>query len=178
MYVAGTRGTGKSRLIHALTEFFSHRGQSWRLHCASYTGVAARNINGTTLHSALQLSARKRSAKATNELISMWQGVDYLLIDEVSMISTTLLAEISESLSIAKGCTGAFRGINVIFAGNVMQLPPVGQTRLYSHINTAHITSTAGQASALGKLLWLLINCMIMLTEVMCQEGDKNIEYR
>lgn len=178
LYVGGAGGTGKSCLIHALTAFFDHRGQGRRLRRASYMGVAARNINGMTLHTALQLSTRKRSAKTTNELVAMWRGVDYLLIDEVSMIGTTFLAQISEALSIAKGCSEAFGGISVIFAGDFAQLPPVGQTRLYSHIDGARVSTKAGQASALGKLLWLSVDKVVILTEIMRQGGDKNAHYR
>jgi hypothetical protein len=43
----------------------------------------------------------------------MWEGVDYLFIDEVSMISCKFLCRISEALSPAKGDTRAFGGINV-----------------------------------------------------------------
>ncbi|KDQ54424.1 hypothetical protein JAAARDRAFT_90231, partial [Jaapia argillacea MUCL 33604] len=51
MYLGGPGGTGKSRVINALKDFFVQRNQSRRLRLASYTGVAARNIGGMTLHS-------------------------------------------------------------------------------------------------------------------------------
>ncbi|OSC97382.1 hypothetical protein PYCCODRAFT_1338477, partial [Trametes coccinea BRFM310] len=53
MFLGGVGGTGKSRVIKALTSFFAARNQSRRLRLAAYTGVAARNIGGTTLHTAL-----------------------------------------------------------------------------------------------------------------------------
>ncbi|KAJ7251177.1 hypothetical protein B0H12DRAFT_1018764, partial [Mycena haematopus] len=58
MFLAGPGGTGKSRVIDALREFFELRGQSRRFRLAAYTGVAARNIRGMTLHSALCLKQR------------------------------------------------------------------------------------------------------------------------
>ncbi|KAI0335958.1 hypothetical protein GY45DRAFT_1234888, partial [Cubamyces sp. BRFM 1775] len=60
MFLGGVGGTGKSRVIKALTAYFAARNQSRRLRLASFTGVAARNINGTTLHAALGLDQRKR----------------------------------------------------------------------------------------------------------------------
>jgi hypothetical protein len=57
MYLAGPAGTGKSRVINALKDFFmrrNHKGCCFRL--ASYMGIAARNISGMTLHSALSLN--------------------------------------------------------------------------------------------------------------------------
>ncbi|KAH9853909.1 hypothetical protein C2E23DRAFT_687360, partial [Lenzites betulinus] len=59
MFIGGVGGTGKSRVIQALTSFFAARNQSRRLHLASFTGVAARNIAGTTLHAALGLDQRR-----------------------------------------------------------------------------------------------------------------------
>ncbi|KAI0717168.1 hypothetical protein C8Q76DRAFT_616953, partial [Earliella scabrosa] len=59
MFLGGFGGTGKSRVIQALTAFFEARNQSRRLRLSSYTGIAARNIEGATLHSALALDQRK-----------------------------------------------------------------------------------------------------------------------
>ncbi|KAJ7065124.1 hypothetical protein B0H15DRAFT_761952, partial [Mycena belliarum] len=56
MFLGGPGGTGKSRVINAVTEFFTRRGQDRRFRLASYTGVAARNITGMTLHAALNLN--------------------------------------------------------------------------------------------------------------------------
>ncbi|KAJ7157826.1 hypothetical protein C8R46DRAFT_891673, partial [Mycena filopes] len=53
MFLGGPGGTGKSRVIDALADFFASRGEERRLRRASYTGVAARNIRGMTLHAAL-----------------------------------------------------------------------------------------------------------------------------
>ncbi|KAI0708651.1 hypothetical protein C8Q76DRAFT_627191, partial [Earliella scabrosa] len=59
MFLGGFGGTGKSRVIQALTEYFAERNQSRRLRLSSYTGIAARNIAGATLHTALALRQRK-----------------------------------------------------------------------------------------------------------------------
>lgn len=55
----------------------------------------------------------------------MWEGVDYLFIDEVSMISCDFLTKIYNALVDAKGNTAPFGGINVIFARDFAQLSPV-----------------------------------------------------
>jgi hypothetical protein len=88
MFLSGPGGTGKSRVIHALQDFFRLRGQERRVRLSAYTGVAARNINGMTLHSALCISQRTGKSTQTRtrrDLIATWEGVDYLFIDEVSM---------------------------------------------------------------------------------------------
>jgi hypothetical protein len=68
--------------------------------------------------------------------MAMWDGIDYLFIDEVSMICCKSLCRISEVLRITKENTTAFGGVNVIFAGDFAQLPPVKETCLYSQIDT------------------------------------------
>ncbi|KZS89907.1 hypothetical protein SISNIDRAFT_400321, partial [Sistotremastrum niveocremeum HHB9708] len=102
MYLGGPGGTGKSRVIQALSEWFSRRQQSRRLRLASYTGVAASNIDGATLHSVLMLSQRAFGASAkknaTAQMMTVWEGVDYLLIDEVSMVGCTMLSNIHDAL--------------------------------------------------------------------------------
>ncbi|KZV97594.1 hypothetical protein EXIGLDRAFT_607859, partial [Exidia glandulosa HHB12029] len=101
MMLSGAGGTGKSRVIHALKFWFESRRQSRRFRLASYTGVAANNIDGMTLHTALSLSRKKSSGsdlRSRNDLMSMWEGVDFLFIDEVSMVGCNMMVDISEAL--------------------------------------------------------------------------------
>ncbi|KAF8167652.1 hypothetical protein B0H34DRAFT_646547, partial [Crassisporium funariophilum] len=101
MYLGGAGGTGKSRVINALKEYFTRRGQSRRFRLASYTGVAAKNISGMTVHAALGLNQQKKKnahGQTRRDLTVMWEGVDYFFIDEVSMIGCKMLYQISEAL--------------------------------------------------------------------------------
>ena len=184
MYIGGPGGTGKSRVIHALKSFFESQGQGRRLRLTSYTGVAARNIGGMTLHSALCLNQRSgKSSKGCStrrSLVAMWEGVDYMFVDEVSMIGCNFLLQISEALIEAKGNTSAFGGINIIFCGDFAQLPPVGQTRLFARIDTrglARCGTTRGQNTVLGKLLWLSVKIVVILHEIKRQTGRGNEEF-
>ena len=179
MLLIGPGGTGKSRVIDAVREFFNKSNQKRRLRLASYTGVAARNISGMTLHAALCLNQRARrtaSNKTQRDLVNMWEGVDFLLVDEISMIGCSMLLQISEALNEAKGNTEPFGGINIIFAGDFCQLPPVGQTRLFSRMHNSQYkaASKRGQNDTLGKLLWLSITQVVGLHEVMRQAGPDN----
>jgi hypothetical protein len=173
MYLGGPGGMGKSRVIAALTDYFVLNGEPRRLRLALFTGVAAKNINGTTMHTALALNQHKKKGKSGNgktktDLITMWMGVDYLFVDEVSMIGCNLLLQIHEVLVDAKGCTEPFGGINVIFAGDFAQLPPVGQTKLFSRVKLSK------EPIIFGQLLWRSITTVVMLTEQMRQAGPEN----
>ena len=173
MYLGGTGGTGKSRVIAALTDYFVLNGESRHLRLASFTGIASKNINGTTLHMALALNQHQKKSKSGNgktktDLIVMWTGVDYLFIDEISMIGCNLFLQIHEALVNAKGCTELFRGISIIFAGDFAQLPPVGQTKLFSRVKSLK------EPIIFGQLLWRSVTMVVMLTEQMWQAGPKN----
>jgi len=178
MFISGPAGTGKTRVINAVTDFFEQRKQMRRFRLASYMGISARHISGMTLHSALSLSTQrnmKTNSKSHQDLIAMWEGVEYLFIDEVSMISCQFLYRISEALCIAKGNTNAFGSINIIFAGDFAQLPPVKETRLYSRINTRQQEATTHrQKTVFGKLLWLSVSTIIILHHVQRQTGIEN----
>lgn len=178
LIVSGQGGTGKSRVIQAVSDFFRRKNQSRRLRLASYTGIAARNIGGSTLHSSLNLSSfsRANNATAKAELVAMWQGVDFLFIDEFSMLGCGLLYEISRALSAAKENVTPFGGINIIFAGDFAQLPPVGYRRLYSQIevrnNTKSKKKPANEKDIIGKMLWLSVRKVVVLKEVWRQRID------
>ena len=179
MYIGGAGGTGKSRVINALREFFIRRGQERRFRLASYTGVAAKNISGMTVHSALSLNQHKKgdtNGKTRRDLTAMWEGVDFFFIDEISMIGCKMLYQISEALIEAKGNTSPFGGINLIVAGDFAQLPPVGESRLTASIDTSQSrqTSKRGQENVFGKLLWLSMNKVVILKQNMRQSGPEN----
>ena len=72
-----------------------------------------------TLHAALGINhanSDKCPSQSDKDLTVMLCGVDFLFVDEVSMISCRFLCQISEWLSIVKGNSLAFGGINIIFA--------------------------------------------------------------
>lgn len=179
MYIGDPGGTGKSRVISALEEFFATRGESRLLRLSSYTGIAACNISRMTLHSALHLNGHsKRNTGFNNNLIAAWQGVEYLFIDEVSMIGCEFLAKINESLRRAKENDKLFGGINIIFAGDFAQLPPVGDSSLYSAVKKTNGKDNKTQNAIFGKLLWMSVNTVVMLTDIVRQSGLENAGFQ
>lgn len=181
LYIGGSAGTGKSRVLNVLRDFFEQRNQARRFRVCCYMGIAARNVGGMTLHAALSMNDRsknKSSEKSNSALMAMWEGVDFLFIDEVSMISCRFLCEISRALSLAKGNSAAFGGINLVLAGDFAQLPPVADKSLYGRIDTKeNATKESGQNTVFGKLLWLSIQRVVMLQQQFRQSGDENIDF-
>ena len=171
LIITGAAGTGKSRIVHTAQDLLLQKKQLYRFCLTSFTGIATRNIHGQTLHSALSLSALKGSQMpmTTREmLIQMWANVDFLFIDEYSMIGCRMLYKVHLALTIAKECSLPFSRINIIFAGDFCQLPAVSETRLYAKFGSSKQTTTenAHLHGIYGKLLWMSIRNIIVLQTV------------
>jgi len=68
MYLAGMGGTGKSRVINALMEFFKNKNESHRIVVLGPTGSSAALINGSTYHSFLAINPGENTAKKLDKL--------------------------------------------------------------------------------------------------------------
>ena len=134
MLILGEWGTGKSKVIQTITEYFAHRGVVHILLKAAYTGAAASIVDGKTTHTIAMVSAGKDTSLSNEskaKLQQFWQHISYLVIDELSMLAKKFLALLSRNISIAKMVEGqpakneSFGGINVILCGDFHQFPPV-----------------------------------------------------
>ncbi|KAL1659066.1 hypothetical protein GGF50DRAFT_40376, partial [Schizophyllum commune] len=88
------------------------------------------------------------------------------------MVGCTLLLQISKALSKAKSDPRPFGGINIIFAGDFAQLPPVLMTKLYAKLSTSGRQSSRADDNINGKLLWLTVDTVVMLHEIRRQSSE------
>ena len=117
MYLGGMGGTGKSQVIKALMHFFKQRNESHRIVVLGPTGSSAALINGSTYHSFLGINPGENSANKIAQLKARLEGVVYIFIDEVSMLSCNDLYRISAQLAKALNAFDLpFGGINIVFA--------------------------------------------------------------
>ncbi|KAJ7161112.1 hypothetical protein C8R46DRAFT_826398, partial [Mycena filopes] len=99
MYLGGMGGTGKSQVLHAIIEFFTRRNEDYRYMVLGPTGSTGTLLNGSTYHSVFKIPRESKSKNhddlegirnegsslaAVNERL---QGVDYVFLDEISMVS-------------------------------------------------------------------------------------------
>ncbi|KAJ7304794.1 hypothetical protein DFH08DRAFT_621106, partial [Mycena albidolilacea] len=104
MYLGGVGGTGKSQVIKALVEFFEVRSESHRFIVLGPTGTAAALLNGSTYHSVLGLrdsndnDSERISGARIKKVQERIRGVEYIFLDEVSMVSCSALYSISARL--------------------------------------------------------------------------------
>ena len=102
------------------------------------TGVAAININGTTIHSGLGINVGSKLYPLNDQqraaLRNKLSEVRLIIIDDVSMVSSVLFYQVNQRLNETFRYSGnePFARLPVIACGNFFQLPPVEGLPVYS----------------------------------------------
>jgi hypothetical protein len=145
IFLTGKAGTGKTTF---LKHIINHTHKNAVI--AAPTGIAAINAGGVTLHSLFQLpfggflpvkeiftsfpenvklntpQTLLKNLQLNNEKRRLLQELDLLIIDEVSMLRADLLDAIDTVLrSVRKKHYLPFGGVQILFIGDLLQLPPV-----------------------------------------------------
>lgn len=129
--LTGPAGTGKSFALNSLSNFLEKQGIA--IGMTAMTGVAAFNIKGQTIHSWAGIGLGDDSAmelyskvKGNKIIIDKIMETHTLVIDEVSMLKADLMEKLNNFFKIIRMNTHeAFGGIQMIFCGDFLQLPPV-----------------------------------------------------
>ena len=188
LLVAGRAGSGKSFLIEAIARFYQARGRPDALRVLAYTGIAARNAGGPdvhaeTLHSALGLRVRQEvvtTAEAVGqvpprrlqELQRSFATTETLVIDEFSMVSAELFAEIAGHLAaIRPDSTNFLAGFNVVLLGDAFQLPPTAGRVLFGSDGDVSDPGQLSEAAQLGRALFRQFETAVELS-VAHRQGD------
>ncbi len=135
LFVTGRAGTGKSTLLRCLADLIPHEKV-----VLAPTGLAAVNVGGQTIHSFFGFPPRlirsddiKRSRNGR-----VMRKLEFLIIDEVSMVRSDLMWAIDQSLRLNRGRPREpFGGVRLILFGDLHQLPPVVQeAEVAQHLHT------------------------------------------
>ncbi|MRR18533.1 MAG: AAA family ATPase, partial [Deltaproteobacteria bacterium] len=125
--VTGRAGTGKSTLL----QYFRQSTRK-KVVILAPTGVAAVNVEGQTIHSFFHFkpnvtpAAIKRKKKSEKDKSTVYKKLTTIIIDEVSMVRADLLDCIDKFLRLNGADEKApFGGVQMIFIGDLYQLPPV-----------------------------------------------------
>ena len=131
VFLTGKAGTGKTTFLHRLKQDLPKH-----MIVTAPTGVAAINAGGVTLHSFFQLpfgpfvpggeaehqAAAHRLSRQKRDII---QGLDLLVIDEISMVRCDLLDAVDFVLRRQRGVDLPFGGVQLLMIGDLHQLAPV-----------------------------------------------------
>ncbi len=137
-FVTGRAGTGKSTLLKLF-----RRTTKKRVVVLAPTGIAAVNVKGQTIHSFFgfpaHLHINKHIKKRRNR--KLFTSLDAIIIDEVSMVRADLLDAIDLFLRVNRGNGMPFGGVQMIFFGDLFQLPPVVSSPEERQFLAMHYTS-------------------------------------
>lgn len=127
LLVTGRAGTGKSTLL----TYFRNSTKK-KVVILAPTGVAAVNVEGQTIHSFFHFkpnvtpAAIKRKKKTEKDKPTLYKKLTTIVIDEVSMVRADLLDCIDKFLRFnGPQEKQPFGGVQMIFIGDLYQLPPV-----------------------------------------------------
>jgi len=144
VFLTGKAGTGKTTFLHAISRS-THKNTI----VAAPTGIAAINAQGVTLHSLFQLPfgafipsdhfegeeaptfqlntprTLTREMKMHGAKRNLLKKMELLIIDEVSMLRADLLDAIDAVLRRVRRRQEPFGGVQILFIGDLQQLPPV-----------------------------------------------------
>ncbi|MEA1929302.1 MAG: AAA family ATPase [Patescibacteria group bacterium] len=130
VYLTGAAGSGKTHVLNEYIEYLKHRGV--KVGVTASTGIAATHIGGSTIHSWSGVGIRDYlSDEAIDEIVGreyLWKRIDatkVLIIDEVSMLSPTMLDSIDRVCRAIKRGDVPFGGMQVVLSGDFFQLPPI-----------------------------------------------------
>ena len=137
------------------------------------TGIAAMNISGMTIHSALLLGTSKTSFHALsqeklNTLRLKLSKLKVLIVDEISIVGSNLLLQIHKRLQQITGSTDntTFGNVSILAMGDFYQLQPVGDPYIFDQNGDAY--ARLHQSGS----LWVDKFSMMELTEIMRQKED------
>lgn len=125
LFITGKAGTGKSTLLEHVRLYAKKK-----IIVLAPTGVSAINVNGETIHSffGLKPGFEKQEAKKMKideKKRKKFGTLTTIAIDEISMVRADLLDAIDIVLRRARQEQAAFGGVQMIFFGDLYQLPPV-----------------------------------------------------
>ncbi|MEM9835848.1 MAG: DEAD/DEAH box helicase [Bacteroidota bacterium] len=128
LFITGRAGTGKSTLLRIFRK-------TTKKNCVvlAPTGVAALNVQGQTIHSFFGFPPRllqRKDVKPNRRYRRLFERLDILIIDEISMVRADVMDAINWGLQVNRGSSQPFGGVQVVFFGDLYQLPPVVSTEM------------------------------------------------
>ncbi len=130
VFLTGEPGSGKTHTLRSYIEYLKEHDIAHAI--TASTGIAATHIGGVTIHSWTGIGARNDISAyeidriaTTEHIVKRINKAKVLIIDEVSMLSGSLLNSIDLLLKNIKGNEEAFGGLQVVFVGDFFQLPPI-----------------------------------------------------
>ena len=140
VFLSGEAGTGKSYVIEKFTEYLDSKGIKYVV--AAPTGLAALNVNGSTLHRTFGLSTKITEAKVSLKNV---EEAEVIIIDEISMCRSDIFSYIARALIEFENPMEEYdikrekkicRKKQIVVVGDFYQLPPFVSDKDKENIET------------------------------------------
>ena len=135
VFITGKAGTGKSTLL----DYFRSNTRK-EVAVLAPTGVAALNVQGQTIHSFFGFKPSitpEKVRRISGQHGDIYREFDTIIIDEVSMVRADLLDCVEKFLRLnGPRPKQWFGGVQMIFVGDLYQLPPVvaaSEKEIFTH---------------------------------------------
>lgn len=134
IFFTGAAGTGKSVLLRQIIASLKRKFHSnlEKVAVTASTGLAACNVQGTTLHSFAGCGLARenvddlcRKIRRNKKASNRWKKVEVLVIDEISMVDARFFDKLEAIARKLRRNQQPFGGIQIIITGDFYQLPPV-----------------------------------------------------
>jgi ATP-dependent exoDNAse (exonuclease V) alpha subunit len=175
--IDGTAGTGKSFLIGAictsLKELADSLGIPQPVIRLAPTGVSAYGIRGYTINSGCAIAVKGWSPLSGGRLAQMqdrWLNYKIIILDEKSMVGRKMAGKLDRRTRQFKpGCHDEIlAGHSLLLFGDFAQLPPVGDSPLFTTYDVKDPTNLAVE----GRALYQSIQHSITLQHIFRQQGN------
>ena len=124
LFITGKAGTGKTTFIKRIQEEINKN-----FLVLAPTGIAAIAVGGQTMHSffgfPMQAMGPHTEISLSNEKFQILKETDTIIVDEASMVRSDMVDGMDRCLRMVFETNMPFGGKQVIFVGDLFQLPPV-----------------------------------------------------
>jgi hypothetical protein len=176
IFLTGKAGTGKTTFLKYIKEHSPKKSV-----VVAPTGIAAINCSGVTIHSFFQLPFTPfipvpqrgtdsensglsdaytllQNLRLHNEKRELFEEIELLIIDEISMVRCDVLDAIDTVLRHVRKRHGIpFGGVQMLYIGDLFQLPPVVQEQEWSILRNFYKTPFFFHAKVLEQIPPLII---------------------
>ncbi|XP_072046834.1 uncharacterized protein [Amphiura filiformis] len=176
IFLTGGAGTGKSHVIKCVSYYaqkafasITESVDESTVLLLAHLGTAAFNIFGQTICTGLKILPKSQkdykplAEQTLNTLRAKYHHLQLVIIDEISMVSTTQLSYIHGRLQQIKGTSDSsyFGNVSILAVGDFYQLPPISPPRplCFPH-------------EEILKDIWNPLFKIVQLTEIMRQRDD------
>lgn len=173
IFLTGRAGTGKTTFLQ---DFVKKTSKKFAI--AAPTGIAAINAGGVTIHSmfglplttfapttdfidrniAINIPQLLPHFKYRRDKLKLFRTLEILIIDEVSMLRCDVLDMLDMALRTARRSQLRFGGLQVLFIGDLYQLPPVVKNETEAILYTYYKSPFFFEAKALEGLQLLTVS--------------------